>query len=80
MINDEANNYYYFATKNLAELNSLGLLRGKKEELTTTTTIIIVSIKTIFKMPCINNNDFQNALDDGLSYQLLNETHKEYQN
>ena len=24
MINDETNNYYYFATKNLSELNSLG--------------------------------------------------------
>ena len=31
MINDEANNCYYFAVKNLLELNSLGLLRGKKE-------------------------------------------------
>ena len=30
MINDEANNYYYFAIKNLSELNSLGWLRGKK--------------------------------------------------
>ena len=31
MINDEANNYYYFAVKNLSKLNSLGWLRGKKE-------------------------------------------------
>ena len=31
MINDEANNCYYFAVKNLLELNSLGWLRGKKE-------------------------------------------------
>ena len=31
MINDEANNHYYFAVKNLSELNSLGWLRGKKE-------------------------------------------------
>ena len=31
MINDEANNFYYFAVKNLSELNSLGCLRGKKE-------------------------------------------------
>ena len=30
IINDEANNYY-FAVKNLLELNSLGWLRGKKE-------------------------------------------------
>ena len=31
MINDEVNNCYYFAVKNLSELNSLGWLRGKKE-------------------------------------------------
>ena len=31
MINDEANNCYYFAVKNLSELNSLGWLRGKKD-------------------------------------------------
>ena len=31
MINDEANNYYYFAIKILSELDSLGWLRGKKE-------------------------------------------------
>ena len=31
MINDEANNCYYFAVENLLELNSLGWLRGKKE-------------------------------------------------
>ena len=31
MINDEANNHYYFAVKNLSELNYLGWLRGKKE-------------------------------------------------
>ena len=31
MINDEAKNCYYFAVKNLSELNSLGWLRGKKE-------------------------------------------------
>ena len=30
-INDETNNYYYFAIKNLSELNSLGWLQGKKE-------------------------------------------------
>ena len=33
MINDEANNYYYFAVKKLSELNSLGWLRAKKEAL-----------------------------------------------
>ena len=31
MINDEANNCYYFALKNLSELNSSGWLRAKKE-------------------------------------------------
>ena len=31
MINDEVNNCYYFAVKNLSELDSLGWLRGKKE-------------------------------------------------
>ena len=31
MINDEANNCYYFAIKKLSELNSLGWLRAKKE-------------------------------------------------
>ena len=30
MINGEANNCYYFAVKNLSELNSLGWLQGKK--------------------------------------------------
>ena len=30
MINDEANNNYYFAIINLSELNSLGWLRGNK--------------------------------------------------
>ena len=31
MINDEANNCYYFAVKNLSELNSPGWLSAKKE-------------------------------------------------
>ena len=31
MTNDKANNHYYFAAKNLLELNSSGWLRGKKE-------------------------------------------------
>ena len=31
MNNNEANNCYYFAIKNLSELSSLGWLRGKKE-------------------------------------------------
>ena len=56
MINDEANNYYYFAIKNLSELNSLGWLRGKKEAIINNNN---------------NNNDFQNALDDALNYQII---------
>ena len=32
MISNEANNYYYFAVKNLSELNSSGWLRGKKKQ------------------------------------------------
>ena len=31
MIRNEANNCYYFAVKNLSELDSLGWLRGKNE-------------------------------------------------
>ena len=31
MINDEANNCYYFSVKNLSELHSLGWLKSKKE-------------------------------------------------
>ena len=31
IINDEDNNYYYFAVKNLSELISSGWLRTKKE-------------------------------------------------
>ena len=55
MINDEANNYYYFAIKNLSELNSLGWLWGKKEAIINNN----------------NNNDFQNALNDALNYQTI---------
>ena len=58
MINDEANNFYYFAVKNLSELNSLGCLRGKKEAI-------------INNNNNNNNNDFQNALDDALKYQNI---------
>ena len=61
MINDEGNDYHYFAIKNLSELNSLGWLRGKKEA-------IIINNN--------NNNDFQNDLYDALNYQSI-ETHLE---
>ena len=59
MINGEANNYYYFAIKNLSKLNSLGQLRGKKEA--------IINNNNNNN----NNNDFQNALDDALNYQTI---------
>ena len=56
MINDEANNFYYFAVKNFSELNSSGWLRGKKEAIINNTD---------------NDNDFKNALDDALNYQTV---------
>ena len=61
MINDEANNYYYFAIKSLSELNSLGWLRCKKEAI-------------INNNNNNNNNDFQNTLDDALNYQIIKPT------
>ena len=57
MINDEANNCYYFAIKNVPELNFLGWLWGKKEEMINNNNN--------------NKNDFQNALDDALNYQTI---------
>ena len=57
MINDEANNYYYFVIENLSELNSWIWLRGKKEA-------IIINNKN-------NNNDFQITLHDALSYKTI---------
>ena len=59
MINDEADNYYYFAIKNLSGLNSLGWLRGKKEAIINNNN------------DNNNNNDFKNALDDALNYQTI---------
>ena len=61
MINDEANNYYYyFAIKNLSELNSLGWLRGEKEAMINSNN-----------NNNNNNNNFQNALDDALYYETI---------
>ena len=57
MINDETNNYYYFAIKNLSELNSLGWLQCKKE--------------AIINNNNNNNNNFQSVLDDALNYQII---------
>ena len=64
MINDEANNCYYFAVKKLSELNSLGWLRGKKEAINNNNN------------NNNNNNEFQNVLDDALNYQTI-EKHPE---
>ena len=55
MINDEANNCYYFAVKNLLELNSSGQLRAKKEA-------IINNNK---------KNNFEGPSDDALNYQNI---------
>ena len=66
MINGEANNYYYFAIKNLSKLNSLGQLRGKKEAI----------INNNNNNNNNDNNDFPNALDDELNDQTI-ETHPE---
>ena len=65
MINDEANNCYYFAVNIFLELSSLGWLWGKK---------------TITNNNNNADNDFQNALDDALNFQTIEKTHKEYQN
>ena len=59
MINDEANNCYYFVVKDLSELYSLGCLRSKKEAIINDND---------------NNNDFQNALDNALDYQNIKKT------
>ena len=61
MINDEANNYYYFAIKNLSELNCLGWLRAKKQAI----------INNNNNDNNNNNNKFHNALDDVLNYQTI---------
>ena len=59
MINNETNNCYYFAVKNMLELNSSGWLRPKKE------AIINNNNNTD------NDSNFQNALDDALNYQTI---------
>ena len=60
MINDEANNFYYFAVKNFSELNSSGWLWAKKE-----------AIINNSNNSTDNDNDFEDALDDGLNYQTI---------
>ena len=57
MINDEANNFYYFAVKNLSELNFSGWLRAK--------------IEAIINDNTDNDNNFKDALDDALNYQTV---------
>ena len=63
MINDEANNYYYFATKILPELNSLEWLQSKKDA--------IINNNTDNNNKNNNNNNFRNALDDALNYKTI---------
>ena len=63
MINDEANNCYYFAVKNLSELNSLGWLPGKKET--------VNNNNNNYYYCYYYYNEFQNALDDALNYQTI---------
>ena len=61
MIIDEANNYYYFAIRNLSELNSLGWFKDKKDAI----------INNNDNNNNNNNNNFQNALVDALNYQVI---------
>ena len=72
IINDEANNYYYFAIKHLSEINSSGWLGAKKEA--------IINNNNNNNNDNNNNNNnnynFQNALDDALNYQNI-KTHPE---
>ena len=58
IINNEANNYYYFAITKLSELTSLGRLQGKKDTINNNDNNN-------------NNNNFQNALNDALGYQTI---------
>ena len=80
MINDEANNCYYFAVKNLSELNSLVWLQGKKEAIinnnnndnnnNTDNTDNNKNNNNNTDNTDNNNNSnhFQNALNDALNY------------
>ena len=52
MINEEANNSYYFAVKNLSQLNCLQWLRGKKET--------IISGDNNFQNPLDDALNYQN--------------------
>ena len=64
MINDEANNCYYFAVKIFPELNSLGWLRGKKEVVVNNNNNNNNNNNTDN-----NKNNFEYALDDALNFQ-----------
>ena len=69
MISGQANNYY-FAIKNLSELNSSGRLRGKKEAIINNNNNNNKKKKNN-NNNSNNNNNFQNALDDALNYQNI---------
>ena len=62
MMNDEANNFHYFAVKNLLELNSLGWLHGKKEA-------IINNNNNNFKNALDNVLNYQTIEKDPQEYQ-----------
>ena len=67
MINDEANYCYYFAVKNLSELNSLGSLRATK--------VAIINSDADFE------DALDDALNcHTIDPQRPTKTHKEYQN
>ena len=61
-MNDEANNFHYFAVKNLLELNSLGWLHGKKEA-------IINNNNNNFKNALDNVLNYQTIEKDPQEYQ-----------
>ena len=79
MINDEANNCYYFAVKNLSELNSLGWLQGKKEAIINNNNNNnnndnnnnTDNTDNSNNNNNNNNKDFQITLNDAVNYQTI---------
>ena len=56
MINDEYNKCYYFAVKNLSELNSSGWLRGKKEAIIKSDTDFEDALDNVLNYQTIKTN------------------------
>ena len=71
IINEEANNYYYFAIKSLLELNSLEWLQGKKDAINNNNNNNNNNNSNTNKNNENNNNNFQNALNDALNHQTI---------